>query len=636
MTPDWGVHKYANSVICDSPNRSIDTCNDAVYIDVESVGLQTSDRLIGIGLRFGPDFSYYCTDFASVKNLVETRPLIGHNIKFDFKVLLANGFNVKPEQIAGDTMLMSYCLNPTKETHGLKPLAKELLGMEWPSYEDLTTSYETIQTKPTKKYPQGQTKRKRISKTLAELPAEVAANYNAMDVLATYRLYNHFKDKVGSWYEEVELPLLRLLIQMELNGMDVDVDYFRHLHEDISQQLVGLKEGIRQDVIPYVDAFLKIPEWQIDKEEHRSARNAWSKGEFNPGSSQQKITMLNFLGLDVESSDKKILVKKKEHPFVDKLLQYSELNGIVTKFLNRLCESGGHVSTTYNQVRPAKNVFDDDALLGIMSGRLSSSGKDAPNNLNLQQIPSRSEKGRQIRNGFIAPRGYKFGAFDYSQIELRIIAHFSQEPTFLRAFQTGIDLHEMVAQELGVERIMAKQANFLVSYGGGPQKLADVLNIKLTKAREFFKAYWEKYRGIKEWKERVVEEARRSEDIVTAFGRRIPIRELASFDPQVASRAERQAVSYLVQGTAADIIKKAMLRCYAEGFLPRLTVHDELGFYLADDGNLVYTTNRVKQIMEDTAKLSVPLIVEFGVADSWGGAKEDAERRKRDYTAKIS
>lgn len=620
MGIEWGVNKHEAEINIDNNATLPAWFPDTMYIDVETTGLATTDKLLGIGFTFTGRDCYYSTYPHTLKALIESKKLVGHNIKFDYKVLLANGFNIKPEQIAGDTMLMSYCLNSTKETHGLKPLAKELLGMEWPSYEDLTTKTEVVPRKPTKKYP-ATTKTVTTSLTLDQLPLDVVANYNGMDVLATYRLHQHFKDIVGPWYYDVELPLLRLLIQMELNGMSIDVDYFRQLYTKYNLELEGMREGLKAMSKPYIEHFMQLPDHLLQRDEYHTAKKAWKENDFNPGSSQQKLTMLHFMGINVESSDKKVLVKQKNLEPIKALLDYSEVASINNKFLKRLITAEDKVSTTYNQVRSPKNVFDDEQMIGIRSGRLSSSSKASPTDLNLQQIPSRSEKGKQIRNGFISPPGFKFVSYDYSMIELRLIAHFSQEPTFIKAFNEGLDLHQLVADELGVERYAAKQGNFLVSYGGGPRKLADTLNIPYGKAKQFFDAYWRKYYVIQEWKQKVVEDVRRVGSITTLCGREIRIPEINSYDFKSSGRAERQAVSYLVQGSAAEIIKKAMLACRTENYIPRLTVHDELGFYLADNGQLVYTVSKIKHIMETVVKLTVPLTVESGIANSWGEAK---------------
>lgn len=618
----WGVKNLGVELLVNiAPDDFSSSAIRPLFIDVETDGLERSSRIIGVGFTFDCRSYYYCQQIREVAPIIESSQLIGHNIKFDFKALLREGLNLKPSQIAGDTMLMSYCENPTKDTHGLKPLALELLGLSWPTYEDLTTSYDTVQTKPTKKFPTGQTKTIKHVKTLADLPLETVANYNAMDVLATSRLYEYFEPRASGWYRDVELPLLRLLIQMELNGMHVDVSYFKQLYEKYQIELQEILNQLQQQAKPYIDGFMQVPMHVLVNPAHLTARKAFSKGPFNPGSSQQKLALLNFMGLKLDSTDKKILAKHKTVPFIKTLLEYSEVAGVVNKFLKRLIQSDGKVSTTYNQVRSTKYSFDDDSMVGIRSGRLSSSADGSNTDLNLQQIPSRSDRGKVLRNGFIAPPGHVFFCVDYSMIELRLLAHYSQEPSFVKAFKDGIDLHQAVADELGVERSAAKQANFLVSYGGGPRRLADALNLPLTKARQFFDKYWEKYAAIQEWKASVIRGAYETQSIVTKNNRRIPITEIASPDYKIASRAERQAVNYLIQGSAAEVIKIAMLRCAAEGFMPVLTVHDELGFYLADDVNLMYSINRIKQLMQEAETFSVPLVVEAGHAKSWGEAK---------------
>jgi DNA polymerase-1 len=313
------------------------------------------------------------------------------------------------------------------------------------------------------------------------------------------------------------------------------------------------------------------------------------------------------------------LSKYKGNKQIDLLLQHSQIAKLYNGFICAFKElpTLPIIHTTFNQV--AEDNDDEDDMRGLRTGRLSSCEP------NLQQIPARSEDGRKLRNLFVPRQGEAFVVADYSQIELRVAAHFSHDPILVRAFQSGEDVHDATAKALGVERFYGKTGNFLLAFGGYHKRLMDALSISEQSAQEFYDQYWSTFKVLKLWKERMVDLARSRGGVRTLFGRWIPINDLNHSNRWIRGKAERFAISGIVQGSAADIIKLAMLECAAQGFVPVLAVHDELVF---ERGNnplfpqaLQVDVSFIKHTMENVVKLDIPLVAEIGHGLSWGSAK---------------
>lgn len=268
------------------------------------------------------------------------------------------------------------------------------------------------------------------------------------------------------------------------------------------------------------------------------------------------------------------------------------------------------IFTTYNQVTSQGNQVET----GISTGRLSSSGP------NLQQIPTRTEEGKLLRELFVPEPGRVLIDADYSQIEYRLLAHFTKEPVLVEAFKNGKDVHEETGRLLGVDRDTGKTLNFAAIYGAQAAKIARTAKITEEEAKRFLETYWRKLPSVTAWIRRVKYEASKKKGVFTLMKRWVPIDGFDSRKKYDRWGAERKAVNYLIQGSAAEIMKMAMIELRKKGFLPLLTVHDELLFEADGQGDYL-EEERIKQIMESVVTLDVPLVAEVGIGGNWGNAK---------------
>ncbi len=309
-------------------------------------------------------------------------------------------------------------------------------------------------------------------------------------------------------------------------------------------------------------------------------------------------------GISLESTAKAELQKHKDDPFIALLLKHREMSKLQNAFIKPFLElpTLPSVHTRFGQI--------------LSTGRLSSSEP------NLQQIPSRTENGKLLRRLFVARPGRVLVIADYSQIELRVMAHYSKDPILMEAYRNGEDIHEKTSKALGVDRFWGKTANFSIGYGCSKWKLASLLGTTPELANEFINAYWKQFRVLRSWRYRVIEDARRKGGITTLAGRWIPVLGLNESDFRLRGAAEREAVSYLVQGSAADVMKLAMLACHENGFTPQLSVHDEMLFEVQDQQNADLIADpdfsAIRDIMEHVVKLDVPLEVKVSVGANWG------------------
>ena len=506
---------------------------------------------------------------------------IGQNLKYDILVLARAGVDVSAPIY--DTMLASYLANPASRSHGLDNLAAELLNYQTISYSEVAGSGK-----------------KQIG--FDEVEVEKATAYAAEDADITLRLYEKLVPMVteqqqDSLFNDVEMPLLQVLVGMEQAGIRIAPEFLSGLSAEMEEKL-----GV------------------LEAEIHRLAGKP-----FNIGSPKQLGEVLfEHLGLPRGkktktgwSTDVEVLNKlAEEHEIAAKILDYrslAKLKGTYTDALPKLVHpETGRIHTSFNQAVTA-------------TGRLSSSDP------NLQNIPIRTEEGRRIREGFIPSAGCVLLSADYSQVELRILAHMADEPALKGAFARGEDIHRRTASEvLGVfpdmvsdeQRRAAKAINFGVVYGISSFGLAKQLGIGRREAQEFIDRYFDRYPGIRAFMDSCITQARDKMYVTTLLGRRCAIPEINSKNGAVRGYAERNAINYPVQGSAADIIKLAMVKIAArleeEGFQARmlLQVHDELVFDVPQ-GELEPVTHLVKTEMEGAVELSVPLLVEVGSGRNW-------------------
>ncbi len=525
---------------------------------------------------------------AKLKPLLEDPALskIGQNLKYDTHVLRNHGIDL--QGITHDTMLESYVLNSTITKHNMDDLAKHYLGVDTIHYEDVTGKGV-----------------KQIK--FQEVDIEQATPYAAEDADITLRLHQVLHQQLEQQpsllklYQELELPLLSVIRRIEANGVLID-------DQLLSQQSMELAS-------------------QISAIEHRTHDLAGQ--HFNLGSPKQIQSILyDKLGLPVikktptgqPSTDESVLQELAlDYPLPKLILEHRSLSKLKSTYTDKLPQQinprTGRVHTSYHQAVTA-------------TGRLSSSDP------NLQNIPIRTEEGRRIRQAFIAPPGYKIVAADYSQIELRIMAHLSADAGLLTAFNEAQDIHRATAAEVfGVApdqvtsdlRRSAKAINFGLIYGMSAFGLAQQLGIGRNQAQSYIDLYFSRYPGVREYMEGIKQQALSQGYVETLFGRRLYLPEINSRNAARRQYAERTAINAPMQGTAADIIKRAML--VTDAWLQKsdvnarmiMQVHDELVFEIAIE-HLDECINQITQLMNSAATLDVPLIVEVGLGNNWDEA----------------
>ncbi len=573
--------------------------------DTETTSLDYSKaKIVGVSFAVTPGKAAYIPlahDYAGVPDqlnrtgiLEKLRPLLenpdkaklGQNLKYDAHVLANHGITLRG--IAHDTMLESYVLNSTATKHNMDDLAKEYLGVT-------TIHYEDVAGKGAKQIP------------FQEVSLEQAAPYAAEDADITLRLHQVLMAKLEQQptlhklYTEIEIPLINVLARIESNGVLIDTAM-------LSQQSLELANHIVS----------------IEQQAHDLAGHI-----FNLGSpkqiqdilyDQQKLPVIKKTPKGQPSTDESVLQELAiDYPLPKLILDYRSLSKLKSTYTDKLPqqvdEKTGRVHTSYHQAVAA-------------TGRLSSSDP------NLQNIPIRSEEGRKIRQAFIAPKGYKILAADYSQIELRIMAHLSADTGLLKAFSEGEDVHRATAAEVfGVApdqvthdlRRSAKAINFGLIYGMSSFGLAQQLGLSRSQAQSYIDLYFARYPGVKNYMDSIRDQAREQGYVETLFGRRLYLPEIKSRNAARRQYAERTAINAPMQGTAADIIKRAMIS--TDQWLLQekpeakmiMQVHDELVFEAAEEQIDQYTAI-IRTLMSSAADLNVPLVVDIGVGHNWDEA----------------
>lgn len=526
---------------------------------------------------------------AQLKPLLEDNKLkkVGQHMKYDAHVLANHGINLQGVQF--DTQLESYVLDSVATRHDMDSLALKYLGYK-------TTSFEDVAGKGAKQ------------KTFNQVELDVAGPYAAEDADITLRLHQTLWPKLqqqgalAKVFTDIEMPAMPILTAMESLGALIDADKLHEQSAELEQKLQ-----------------------QLEQQAHDVAGQV-----FNLGSPKQLGEILyQKLGLPVKKKTPKgapstaedVLVELADegHELPKIILENRSLSKLKSTYTDKLptmiAGSTGRVHTSYHQAVAA-------------TGRLSSSDP------NLQNIPIRSEEGRRIRQAFIAPPGYKLVAADYSQIELRIMAHLSGDAGLLKAFSEGRDVHRATAAEVfGVseadvtdnQRRSAKAINFGLIYGMSAFGLAKQLGIGRGEAQDYVNLYFERYPGVRDYMDNTREHAKDLGYVETIFGRRLYLPEIKSRNAPRRQHAERTAINAPMQGSAADIIKRAMIRVANwlpdSGFDARMImqVHDELVLEVKADQAEGFA-EALKQQMQDAAELRVPLLVEAGIGDNWDEA----------------
>jgi DNA polymerase-1 len=586
-----------------------------VAIDTETTGLDPMRaELVGLSLAVAPDRSWYlpfahlppdgplaggemprnlpslASDaLAPLRALLADEGLAkaGHNVKFDWLVLRRAGANLAG--VTYDSMLASFVLDPGRRSHALDELARERLGIEMQTYHGVA----------------GKGRRER---PFAEVPLADAARYCCADSEMVLRLEAAFRPELEDHrllplLETIEMPLVPVLLEMETTGVLIDRALLGEIGRGFAKELAALELEI-----------------------YRAAG-----GDFNINSTPQLRTVLfDKLQLPVlkrtktgASTDFEVLeqLAAMGHEVPRLMIEYRELSKLKSTYVDALPgfihPETGRVHTSYNQT-------------GAATGRLSSSDP------NLQNIPVRTPRGEEIRRAFIAAPGHVLLTADYSQIELRLLAHLSGDPAFVEAFERGGDIHRQTAavifgvREEGVTaemRARAKTINFGTIYGQGPFALSRQLGITQDEAKTFIQEYFERFAGVRAWLDATVAEARQRGYVETLFGRRRYITELKDKNFNIRAFGERTATNSPLQGSAADLIKIAMIRIHAAlpaaGLKTRmlLQVHDELVFEVPERER-PGAAGLVKREMEGVTRLRVPLVVTIGAGKNWVDAKE--------------
>ena len=514
------------------------------------------------------------------------KTIIGQNLKYDISVMARHGVSIKAKVI--DTMLESYVLNSVASRHNMDDLALNYLGLS-------TVHFEDIAGKGAKQL------------TFNQIVLDKAGHYAAEDADITFRLHQvlwprlQAEGRLASVYQDIEIPLVPILSDVERGGVLLDEEQ------------------------------LKLQSRELEKRLHDLEQEAYGLAgeEFNLGSPKQlQQIFFQKLGLPVikktpkgqPSTAEPVLQELAlDYPLPRVIMEYRGLSKLKSTYTDQLpkqiAQSTGRIHTSYHQAVTA-------------TGRLSSSDP------NLQNIPIRTQEGRRVRRAFIAPDGYKIMAADYSQIELRIMAHLSQDKGLIHAFKNGLDIHKATAAEVfggavsdvsDDHRRSAKAINFGLIYGMSAFGLSRQLNISRGAAQDYIDLYFNRYPGVKDYMDRTRALAADQGYVETIFGRRLYLPEIRASNFQRRQAAERTAINAPMQGTAADIIKKAMITVHgwlaSSNLDTRMTmqVHDELVLEVPE-GNVQEVASGVEKLMSGAAELCIPLVVEAGVGDNWDEA----------------
>ncbi|MBS4168236.1 DNA polymerase I [Parachlamydia sp. AcF125] len=565
-----------------------------ICFDTETTHVQPlKAEIVGIGFGTRPKKAWYVPlngKLGKQRVLEKVKPLFenpsigfyGHNVKYDWHILQNEGIHI--QNLCFDTILASYILNAHSRQHSLEVLALEYFGKVTIPISDLIGKGKNVLS-------------------MQEVPIERVSEYCCEDVDFTCRLKEVLEKQLEerglqSLFHQIELPLLRVLAKMERRGIYIDIPYLQRLSKELMQELKVLQQSI------YAEA----------------------GEEFNLNSPKQ-VSELLFIKLGIPAPKKTatglstsaevLEFLKNDYPLAGKILEYRLLEKLRSTYVDALpsqLDSKTHrIHSTFNQSVAA-------------TGRLSSQDP------NLQNIPIRSEEGRKIRAAFRPEKeGWSFLSADYSQIELRLLAHLSEDPVLMAAFQNNEDIHSYTAASMfGVpleqvskeQRYQAKAINFGIIYGQQAFGLARELGIEVRQASAFIAMYFQRYPKIKEYLEKSKEDARVQGKAITLTGRERVIPEILSKNMQIRAAAERLAINAPLQGTAADLIKIAMLKMdeeiekrHLKGYMI-LQIHDELIFEVPDE-EIPLFSQLVPEVMQGVMRLNVPLVVDIHIGKNW-------------------
>jgi len=553
----------------------IDKIGDKIVaFDTETDSLE-NPNIVGFSFAFEEDKAYYVPinhyylgvtlqipENVALKAIekILSKKVIGHNLKFDFKMLRKYGLKT-PAPFA-DTMILAWLLDPNSPV-GLDSTAKRYLGHQNIKFKEVVGKNQNF----------------------SQIDIQTATKYAAEDAFITLKLYEKLKERLWDevkWdFENIEMPFINLLIDIENEGIKLDIEYMQTLQKEITKKL----------------------------EESTQKIYDLAGSEFNIKSPKQLgYILFEILKLPTKrktktgySTDEKVLNSLKNvHPIIPLLLEYRKLDKLLSTYVIPLKE--------YAKKDKNHKIYTNFLQTGTATGRLSSK------NPNLQNIPTSTDI--NIRNAFIAEN--KFVSLDYSQIELRLLAHFSEDENLINAFLNDEDIHQKTADIIGTSRSVAKSINFGLIYGMGPKKLSETINVSTKEAKKFIEKYFASFPTVKNFIEKTKLEARNRGYVETLLKRR-RFFDFTSANARTIANFEREAVNTIFQGSAADIIKKAMLEIKQN--FPKskmlLQIHDELIFEIDNENEAI----QYKNIMENVFKLKVPLKVGISFGKRWGELK---------------
>jgi DNA polymerase I len=592
---------------CEKLQDLLQRLNSATQISFDTETTSTDQmraELVGIALAVEPDQGYYIpvghtggeTPQIPLAEVMEALraplenpaiPKVGHNLKYDFVMLARNG--VRPAPLAFDTMIAEWLTNPASHNLGLKNLAWVRQGIKMTNILDLIGKGKS-------------------QITMAQVPATKAADYASGDVRAVLWLIPELKQEMeerqaAALFRDLEMPLVTILADMEMAGVALDAGFLHQMSGELSERLAEIEIQVHQAVGEPFN--LNSPQ-QLSTALFEQLKIA------PPDRTQKTATGFYSTSADV------LEALRGQHPAVDWILEYRELSKLRSTYLDALPgevnPATGRVHTSFNQT-------------GSVTGRLASSDP------NLQNIPIRTEIGRKVREGFVASPGCVLLGIDYSQVELRIVAHMANDQAMLEAFRNGQDIHATTAAAiLGVplekvapeQRRRAKAVNFGLIYGMSPFGLTRYADLTLAEAEDFVAAYFQQFPGVKSYLDGMRRLATEQGYVETLLGRRRYFPALKTLsDRNQRNREEREAINAPIQGTAADIMKIAMIRLPSAllhaGLAARmiLQVHDELVLECTKS-ELTQAARIAQEVMEGAYQLSVPLLTEARYGTNWG------------------
>ncbi|PLV60271.1 DNA polymerase I [Thermotoga sp. KOL6] len=571
-------------------------------LDLETSSLDPFNcEIVGISLSFKVKTGYYIPlhhknatnlDEKKVLNVLKeiledpSSKIVGQNLKFDYKVLMVKGIDPVPPHF--DTMVAAHLLEPNEKKFNLEDLALKFLGYRMTSYQELMSFSSPL-----------------FGFSFADVPLEKAANYSCEDADIAYRLYKVFSVKLHeadleNVFYKIEMPLVNVLARMELNGVYVDTEYLKRLSEEYGKKLEKLTENIYKVAgEPFnINSPKQVSKILFEKLGIKPRGKTTKTGDYST-----RIEILEEIA--------------SEHEIIPLILEYRKIQKLKSTYIDTLPKlvnpKTGRIHASFHQT-------------GTATGRLSSSDP------NLQNLPTKSEEGKEIRKAIVPqnPDWWIISA-DYSQIELRILAHLSGDENLIKAFEDKVDVHALTASRIyGVKpeevteemRRVGKMVNFSIIYGVTPYGLSVRLGVPVKEAEKMIVNYFVLYPKVREYIQRVVAEAKEKGYVRTLFGRKRDIPQLMARDKNTQSEGERIAINTPIQGTAADIIKLAMIEIDRELRKRNMRskmiiqVHDELVFEVPHEEKDILV-ELVKEKMTNVVKLSVPLEVDVNIDKTW-------------------